>query len=392
MTTVFSLVTIGLALGISVFIGGTYLQPSLDIAKVMAGVAYDIASLYDIAYTMPGEVTMKYYGPAVCMWNTAQDPNSAKSFHCFSGEAVVIDDVQLDRDLLLMYNDTYVRFDYERCMAEGGSFCIPTDVYLKARPAYGLVRIPFFNAQLCSYSGSGFSNCDEAVAPFAASYLDYSFATDQVQSVRVEDYSFIVEKKNVETFYQTVSQTPETPTSLITLIQCLALMYDDACTSSILTIPTEMHVADILGGGGQTCIRSSTESTPLKLREGYRWHVYNNETGEPTIICQERLSLMRDFNINNESYLIVDGNTMRLNNYTIEYCFDINNFRQFNPCPKVPKVRITSEAVSAINNYEYYAGSVSCVNPIIVFRGDELVLDVGRRVRYSPLLGGCQNV
>lgn len=390
MTTVFSLVTVGMALSISVFIGANYLQPSLDIAKVLAGVAYDIATLYDIAYTMPGEVTMKYYGPSSCMWNYNQASNSSRSFHCFSGQ-VVIDGVYVDKELLFVYNDSYMKYDYELCQARGGWFCVAPDALTRLRPAYGMVRIPYFNPQLCSTEG-GLENCDEATAEFATSYKDYSFITSPVESIKVKDYSFVVNKVNVEDYYQTVEEFHENPVSLKTYLICLTELYRLVCNGAT---PPSTTIQMVVSGPSvicQTIGLNLDEDADFKIREGYRWHIYNNRQGQPTVICQERLSI-DNYTIGEQRYVSDINFTMLLNNYTTDFCFDINTIKDRQPCSAVASINFTNQMVNWTNNmYDYHASLVSCLNPILTYNisTGKIVLDTGTRlVRYNQFAGDC---
>ena len=85
MTTVFNLLLGGFALSTSVFLGAYFLEPNFNVDAVMASVAYDLATLYELAYTIPGDIDFFYYGPEACVWNEHQPGNESSSFHCFSG-------------------------------------------------------------------------------------------------------------------------------------------------------------------------------------------------------------------------------------------------------------------------------------------------------------------
>ncbi|VVB75128.1 Uncharacterised protein [Candidatus Tiddalikarchaeum anstoanum] len=400
LTTVFSLVTVGLALALSVFLGGYYLQPALDISKVIGGVAYDIATLYDIAYTMPGEVTMHYYGPSICTWNYKQPSNSSESFHCYSGEAVVIDDVFVDHELLYVYNDTYMKYDFDKCRERNGHFCIPADSYPRKVPAYGYVGIPFFNAQFCSYTTSGFSSCDYQQSEFPTSFLDFSFLRDEKHSVNVEDYSFTVTKTNVNDYYQTVSERPENPTSLKDFLDGLNDFYNMACDGSkvhnlvknIAGVDTIFAFKQDWDGKDNALTPDSFTATALMLREGYRWHVYSDASNNPKLICQERIMMNGDYARGVKQYLNISGLIMNLNDYVIDYCFDISTMTARNQCVNITSVVFSAEAINNLNtNYIYSASIRSCLKPFYSYKNGVITLEASG-TKYNTFTGACDDV
>lgn len=368
MTTVFSLLTVGMVLSMSVFLGGYFLQPSFDVQAIVGGVAYDLATMYDIAYSMPGEVTLHYYGPNICEWNYAQE-SSIDSFHCFSGAVMKINDVRVQKNTLLVYNDTYLTYDYETDRSELPPDAIPTQFV-----AFGSVDIPFFNAQLCP--ANAFASCDYAYAPFASSYTDRAFAYTQTPyTYAVEDYSFVVKKTNVNNYYYTIVQDEQNPWSLSDLIEKLANVYNLACNG-------ELTEGDMFG-----LKMDNSKTAPLKLSSGTRWQVYDN-----SIICQERFFLSNYTDEYND-YLIVEEDEdlyMKLNSYIIDYCFDISTITARNPCDNVD-ILITDDFISNINNADYFVGSTSCIEPFFVFNNGTIELKARDGVTFNEFSGACSN-
>lgn len=373
MTTVFSLVTVGMALSMSAFIGGYFLQPAFDIETVMGSVAYDIATMFDIAYTMPGEVTIMYYGPGSCMWNYNQEANSSESFHCFSGEAVIIDDVYIDNELVYLYNDTYVRYDdVNNPLAPG--LKIATSFYYP-RPSFGTVSIPYYNAQLCAFSEGGFSYCGFAYAPFAGSYTDVDFLTANTPySATVEDYSFVVSKSNVGDYYYTIDNDASNPDNLIKFLRVVSSVYTKICNTNYNVVAQDTNVyayyeASDISIPEQQLIDSDYLDTGdvytfVELLKGNRWHVYDNH-----IICQESLVLSDEAPY---SISVIEENDMSLNSYITQYCFDINSISERNPCSNVNNIIFDSNFINTINSgTTYYASQTSCIKPYITFSQDD---------------------
>ncbi|MBN1923316.1 MAG: hypothetical protein JW791_00975 [Nanoarchaeota archaeon] len=402
MTTVFSLLTVGLALSISAFIGGYFLQPTFDIAAVMAGVAYDIATMYDLAYTMPGEVTINYYGPSACLWNYNQPGDESTSFHCFSGDAVVIRDVLLNTQKLYVYNDPYVNYDYNtKDFASPGAISFP-------RPAFLSVEIPYYNAQLCPFSTDTFSYCDQAYAPFAASYKDADMMTAQTPySIKVEDWSFVVSKYNVGDYYNTLYDDYYNPSTLATFLEFLADTYNKLCEPNGLnyllqtsincdTAPCVRPYRDspvneevLLSYRRANEVEGTSEGYFLQLLKGYKWSIYNE-----TIICQERLIIDENYVYENGT---IDNTTnfegLTVNSYVTDYCFNIENFVLRNPCDNIESIIFDPSFIELVNNgYTYYASVSSCLKPYLTLEANSLIIK-GVDARFNYLLdeGACDN-
>ncbi|MDD4354031.1 MAG: LamG domain-containing protein [Candidatus Nanoarchaeia archaeon] len=241
MTTVFSLVAVGIALALSTYIGGYYLRPIFDVDSLMASVAYDIAALYDLAYTLPGEVIIRYYGPSLCKWNYKLSSSSPSAFHCIDASTVIIKDVIIDKQYLLVYGDPYVSYDSKH-IAENdlirsmGSSNLADAISVR-RPSFLNILIPFFNRQVSNQIDSDNQNIyygSIATAPIAASYTDIDIMKDSEtpRSVHVSDYSFIVSKKQVGNYYYTLSDSAVDPQELTTLIDKISQIYTQICNSN----------------------------------------------------------------------------------------------------------------------------------------------------------------
>lgn len=442
MSSVFSLVTVGLALSMAVFLGASYLSPSFDIASIMASVAYDISAMYDIAYTLPGEVTIYYYGPGACKWNYNQPPNDASSFHCFSGEAVVINDVLFDKELIKVVNDPYMTYDYNI----GASILTPQDVAYP-RPIMYTINIPYYDAQICPYN-TKLEACAVAQAPFASSYTDLTtLNADTPYEVKVEDYSFVVTKKNVGNYYNTVDDNPFTPDTLNRFLSLVASVYDLLCSEpSILYDESTGNNLIVPYNDGNTGAPmdslkdlqdSEEEDHFLMMYRGRRWKVYDD-----SILCQERISYSEQNNnytaacssaclgeynnsldiyqscwdeicsgycsVNPESTECVECNNrcssyikrseeecknLCKSFYVIEYCFDIDSFVLRNNCDSINMVNMTQNFVDEVETNTYYASFSSCIKPYLWFNTTTGVLNIDvSGSEMNIFTGECENV
>ncbi|MDD2679124.1 MAG: LamG domain-containing protein, partial [Candidatus Nanoarchaeia archaeon] len=238
MTTVFSLVAVGIALALSTYLGGYYLRPIFEIDTLMASVAYDIAAIYDIAYTMPGEVTVKYFGPSLCAWNYRQPSDQASSFHCIDARTVLIKDVIVNKQYLLLYNDPYIQYDYSNNQANplissmGASDL--SEAVSSRKPTHLYVMIPYFNRQVkyqTDIQAQQIFYGSLATAPIAASFTDMDVLQDHQtpSSVTVKDWAFEVTKRRVGTYYYTLAQNPQQPEELTSFIDFAISVYNNIC-------------------------------------------------------------------------------------------------------------------------------------------------------------------
>lgn len=390
MTTVFSLVTVGMVMSIAAFLGGSYLKPSFDITAVMTSVAYDLAAMYDIAYTMPGEVKIRYYGPDICKWNYHQKSDSATSFHCFSGQAVMINEVVVDNELLLTTKDPYMKYDEKK------DYEIPigaTSLYYP-RPSVSRIDINYYDAQICPFEGT-YKYCALASAPFAADYNDLDLITAPTPyNVRVEDYSFVVEKKNVGNFYSTVDRDVNRAENLINFLRVLIDVYTNVCKTPDMLIVTDGSgnpiSTEVVGyGSGLGDITTDDLSIEeaqknfVQLIQSYRWHVYNE-----TIICEERLVVDKEGRGGSEL------TEVDLNEYVTNYCFNITSLTDKNECDSINEVIFTQDFINYVNNrYNYYASWTSCLKPVIKYDEVNEVLKIDAlKADYNPITGSCVNM
>ncbi len=301
LTTVFNLLLGGFALSTSLFLGAYYLRPAFSIDSVMASVAYDLATIYELAYTMPGDVEFFYYGPQACTWNEQQPGDTATSFHCFSSKAVVIKDVLVDKYNIYIHHDPYTVNDYVT-----GKTIVPTEVITQPRTNFGMVKIPFWNKQVCTEPGVGasdFEYCATAWAPFATNYKDLSFTyTDETPfSYEVEDYSFRAGKERKKGFYDSVYPEGEIGgyDELLLTLKDFALkleeMYECGCSGGYCVsdnTTSEGYPLNYMGGEkvAETITGRKVTVHINRLRRGYRWHIYEDDSGEKNILCHERLS------------------------------------------------------------------------------------------------------
>jgi len=396
MSTVFSLVTVSLALSLSAFLGASYLRPSFDIASIMSSVAYDIAVMYDIAYTLPGEVTINYYGPSACKWNYNQPSTSAAAFHCVSGEAVVINTVQVSKELLFVTNDLYMNYDYDNYP---GPTALPPDAIYYPRPATGRISIDYYNAQICPFSDVSFQYCDLASADFGASCTDIDFITAETPyNVKVEDYSFVVSKKNVGNYYYTIDTIPSNPDNLVKFLSLTANIYTELCNNPLMLKDENNNIDYSIAyndgaGSINTWTLDGSSDTPalgndetfgnfVHLLQGYRWHVYDNN-----LLCQERLILDEDY---------ADGATiegLKLNDYVVDYCFEMDTLILRNPCDSVKSVEFAQNFITRVNNeYNYYASSSSCLKPYITYDVANQKMIIGALpANFNKFTGECSN-
>jgi len=240
MTTVFSLVAVGLAISLSSYIGGYYLRPIFDVDTLMASVAYDLATIYDLAYTLPGEVMIRYYGPNVCKWNPYGPSDSPESFHCIDARSVIINDVFVEKQYLLVFNDPYADYDStfnkeNPILKYMDDLSIASAISIR-RPAYLYVALNYFNRQV---SGQIDTENEQifygslATAPISASYTDINMMldTETPKSFQVDDYSFVVKKSKVGNYYYTLASNPRNPQELTALVDKISSVFDSICTS-----------------------------------------------------------------------------------------------------------------------------------------------------------------
>ena len=238
MTTVFSLVAVGIALALSSYLGGYYLRPIFEVDTLMASVAYDIAAIYDIAYTMPGEVTVRYFGPSVCKWNYNQASDSAKSFHCIDARTVLLKDVIVNKEYLLLYNDPYIDYDSAYndrnplIRAMGTNYL--SDAVSSRKPTHLYIMIPYFNRQVkaqVDIQNEQIFYGSLATAPIAASFTDINILADDKtpSSVAVKNWAFEVTKRRVGTYYYTLAQNPNQPEELLSFINFALRVYKNIC-------------------------------------------------------------------------------------------------------------------------------------------------------------------
>ncbi len=372
MINVFSLLTVGIAISMSLLISSRYVEPAVDIDKVLAGVAYDLSSLYEVAYTLPGEITVHYYGPSICEWNYNQPSDSVESFHCLSGKAVLIKDVRVKNDLIYVMNDSYMNYDantypQKRLNAEALEYTYPT---------FSSISIRYYNAKVCGITNEGsISYCSEAYSPFAASYTDFDMmATETPFDVEVSDYSFVIKKRD-NGYSFTIAPHPSNPYSLADFITAIASRYNSICSVS----PDSLEAGCFNGKGDKVdCQKLSLDGVPLNddgntyyymIPKGYRWMVNGSN------ICQQRIYL------NSTS-----------SGYITEYCFDIQSFVRINKCLNVDKVLIAQNFKDEINdNYVYFASMPSCIKPFFVYNPTEREIVVNAtHVEYNPFTGECE--
>jgi hypothetical protein len=240
MTTVFSLVAVGIALALSTYIGAYYLRPIFDIDALLSSVVYDIATMYDLAYTLPGEVTMQYFGPSSCKWNYNKGGSDISSFYCINPSAVIIKSINVNKEYLLVYDDIYL--DYDSKNQEITNWIINSmgrSSMAKAigypRISYLAIEMPYYNREVSKQTDTESSTIGYgslALAPFAGSYTDNAMAAAQTPySVQIVNHSFIVSKIKVGNYYYTLSNYQDTPLELQTFIDYLAMIYNDICAS-----------------------------------------------------------------------------------------------------------------------------------------------------------------
>jgi Concanavalin A-like lectin/glucanases superfamily len=239
MTTVFSLTVVGLALALSTYIGGYYLRPLFDIDALITSVAYDIATMYDLAYTLPGEVTMQYFGPRSCKWNFMKSSNDVKAFYCIDPSTVVIKSVNLNKQYLLVYDDIYLDHDSKNPLITNWiidymGIASMAKAIGYPRITYLTIEIPYYNRQVSKqtdFARGKIGYGSLAVAPFAGSYTDNAMtAAKTPYDVEVKDYSFIVKKTKVGNYYYTLSDFDDTPMELATFINYLSGVYSTICS------------------------------------------------------------------------------------------------------------------------------------------------------------------
>ncbi len=371
MINVFSLLTVSIAISMSILISSRYVAPAVDIDTVLGGVAYDLSSLYEIAYTLPGEITVHYYGPSICEWNYNLPSDSAESFNCVGGKAVLIKDVRVKNDLIYVMNDSYMNYDantypQKRLNAEALEYTYPT---------FSSISIRYYNAKVCGLDDNGnVLYCSEAYSPFAASYTDYDMiATKSPFDVEVKDYSFVIKKRDNGYFF-TIAPTPSNPYSLSDFISAIATRYNLVCSASSDTLE-----AGCYNGRGEKvdCQKLNSDGAPFNddgntyyymIPKGYRWRVEGSE------LCQDRIYL------NSSGW-----------GYTTDYCFDLLSFVNINRCSNVDKVLIADNFKNEINeNYVFFASMPSCVKPFIVYdpTDRELIINA-THIEYNPFTGEC---
>jgi hypothetical protein len=431
MSSVFSLVTVGVALSMAVYLGASYLSPSFDIAKVISSVAYDIAAMYDIAYTLPGEVTIYYYGPGACKWNYNQPSDDASSFHCYSGEAVLIQDVFFSLEEIHLTNDPYMIYDEDE-----GNIFLPPDTVPYPRPSLYSIVIPYYDAQICPYNDI-LESCALAQAPFAASYSDLTTLNAKMRrdeipyEVPVQDWSFVVTKQNVGNYYNTVDIKPETPDTLTRFLGLVSAVYNMLCNDPLMLhedkiVPYSSGTASVTFDSVVDLENDFEPQHFVHLFRGRRWRVYDS-----AVLCQERLvwdgegdyetvcsdACQGTYNLDAQNYIscveeckkdidceqycyvklieepLIECEAGCDDNYIIEYCFDINSFAERKGCGNVNKVRFSSDFINYVNNeYTYFASFTSCIKPYLWFEtsNGELVVDAVS-AELNVFTGECEN-
>jgi hypothetical protein len=220
------------------------LRPIFDIDSLLSSVVYDIAAMHDLAYTLPGEVTMQYFGPSSCKWNYNKGGSDISSFYCIDPSAVIIKSVNVNKEYLLVYDDIYL--DYDSKNQEITNWIINSmgrSSMAKAigypRISYLAIEMPYYNREVSKQADAESSTIGYgslAVAPFAGSYTDNAMAAAQTPySVQIVNHSFIVSKTKAGNYYYTLSNYQDTPLELQTFIDYLAMIYNDICASETIT-------------------------------------------------------------------------------------------------------------------------------------------------------------
>ncbi|MFA5333723.1 MAG: LamG domain-containing protein [Candidatus Nanoarchaeia archaeon] len=240
MTTVFSLLAVGIALALSTYIGSYYLRPIFDIDALLTSVAYDIATLYDLAYTLPGEVTMQYFGPSACKWNYNKAGNDVSSFYCIDPSSVVIKTVNVNKQYLIVYDDIYLNYDSHNSEINNWIFnYMNLSSMAKAigypRISYLVIELPYYNRRISKqtdFESGKIGYGSLAVAPFAGSYTDNAMtAAATPYPVEIVNHSFVVSKTKVGSYYYTLSNYQYTPIELSTFANYLTGVYNTICNT-----------------------------------------------------------------------------------------------------------------------------------------------------------------
>ena len=394
-TSVASIIIAALGISIAAFLGATFLKPMFENHVLVSSIAYDIASMYDIAYTMPGEVSLNYYGPSACEWNHNLDGDSLTSFSCYGGNNVLLEGIYVKQEYIYLYNDPYMKYDEENVDSK---YVLPAGSIYYPRPMSLSVQIPFFDSQydyfndeLGQYNYGSFS---KAIA--SASFTDIDLLVgDEESEVVVQDYSIVISKHNVEDYYYTLSSNPQN--NLDSLSKLLTLiggeLINPICNDNNPYPEDEEYFVYNNGQGDfsqNVNVDSELQENFVNLVKGYRWQIY-----EDTIICQERLSVDKDSGvlINGSSYDYYDTeiNGMKLNDYTVEYCFDISAIDGV--CDNIKNVIFSNDFINYVNNeYLYYASFSSCLKPFVSYDEESKILTIdGVNARYNVIAGRCEN-